>query len=334
MWRFIALIFIIWRLNLELLTWIAKEFVPLKPGFLGSVPWSNFDGGHYLLIAQNGYGEFEQAFFPLYPLLIRFVAKLLGENYIFAGIFISNLAILLALILFWKLLVKIKARESTIKWALVFFLFFPTSYYFASIYSESVFLLLVLLSLLLLEKKQKLLYVLSASLASATRLVGLFLLVPIGLFGYMYYLLRTTGDALLFIHAQPEFGANRSGGEIILLPQVLWRYLKIFTTVSVQTYDFWIALLEVIFFIGALILLWIAWKRGLPRFWIFFSTASILGPTLTGSLSSMPRYILVAFPIFIVLAQFNRRIKLLLYTIFYILHSIFLILFAQGYWIS
>jgi len=33
--------------------------------------WANFDGAHYINIARDGYHQFDQAFFPLYPLMIR-----------------------------------------------------------------------------------------------------------------------------------------------------------------------------------------------------------------------------------------------------------------------
>ena len=330
MLKFILTIFIIWRINLEFLAWLGEKFIPPRQGFLGPIPWANFDGVHYLSIAQNGYFQFEQAFFPFYPLLIRFLGRLLGGNFILAGMVISHLSLLGALILFWKLIEISHIR----RWAIAFLLFSPTSFFFGSLYTESLFLFLILFSFYALEKRKKWLYFVGASLASATKLVGAFLLFPLGLFAYMYYLAKNFKDPLYFIHAQPAFGAGRSGGEIILLPQVYWRYLKIFFTVPLTNYDYWIAVLEFLVFNFALFLLWRGWRRGLPRSWILFSTLAVIGPTLTGSLSSIPRYALTAFPIFIVLANFDKRIKYLLLVTCYLLLCLLTILFTRGFFVA
>lgn len=328
--RFILVVFLIWRINLEFLAWLGKKIVPLREGFLGPIPWANFDGVHYLSIAKNGYYEFQQVFFPLYPMLIRYLERLLGRNYVLAGMVISNLSLLAALLLLWRLI----GNEKIAKWTVIFLLFFPTSFFFGSLYTESLFLVLVLASFLFLKNKKWFLYMLSASLASATRLVGAFLLFPLGLIFYMIYLKKTVGNPLFFIHAQPAFGAGRSGGKIILLPQVYWRYFKIFTTVSWFNYDYWIALLEFILFNLSLLLLWWGWKKGLPKSWILFSTLAVIGPTFTGSLSSIPRYVLITFPIFIVLASFDKRLKHPLFVICYLLFSILTILFTRGYFVA
>lgn len=344
MFKFIFTVFIIWRFNLEFLAWLGKKFVPLRRGFLGPIPWANFDGVHYLSIAQNGYYQFQQAFFPLYPLLIRFLGKLLGGNLVLAGMLINTLSLLGALVLLWKLLEIGDSSTSSgqgfreiggvKKWAIVFMLFFPTSFFLSSIYTESLFLFLILLSFFSLQKKRGFFYMVTASLASATRLVGAFLFFPLGLVAYMIYLKKTIGDPLFFIHAQPAFGAERSGGKIIFLPQVYFRYFKIFLTVSLTNYDFWIAVLEFLVFNVVLILLWLGYKKNLPRIWLVFSFLTIVGPTLTGSLLSIPRFALTAFPIFLILATFNKKLKYLSLVICYLLFSILTILFTRGYFVA
>lgn len=333
--KFIILLFTFWRLNLEVLAWLGSKILPLKEGYLGPIPWANFDGVHYLLIAQSGY-QYKQAFFPLYPLFIRYLGRLLGGNFILSGMLISNLSILLLLFVFWKILSikSLKLSENTKKWSLIFLMFFPTSFYFGSVYTESLFLLLVLLSFHYLSKGKKLFFGIFASLASATRLVGAFLLVPLGLIAYMIFLQKNYGDALFFIHSQPAFGAGRSGGELIILPQVYWRYLKIFLTVPILSYDYFIAFIEFFMFHAGLYLIYLAYRKKLPESWLFFSTAAIVGPTFTGSLSSMPRYVLAAFPIFIMLAGSSKQIRSIAFSISYLLFCLFTILFSQGYWIS
>ena len=379
--KFVFTIFIIWRVNLEFLAWIGKKLFPLREGFLGPIPWANFDGVHYLSIAKNGYYQFQQAFFPLYPLLIRFLGKLLGGNLVLAGMLISNLSLLGALVLFWKLLETRQIKDKTKKWVIVFFLFFPTSFFFGSLYTESLFLALVLGAFLTARKRKWWLAGILGALASATKLIGIFLLLAflwkwfkknkgnknrrakiwnlrfetwdlfknwkleiknlsaiflvfLGLLSYMTFLGKTVGDPFFFIHAQSAFGAERSGGKIILLPQVYWRYFKIFITVSWYNYDLWIALLEFIILNFILLLLWLGWRRKLPKSWLLFSLLTVLGPTLTGSLSSIPRYVLVAFPIFIVIAGFSKKIKYLLFAVCYLLFVVLTILFTRGFFVS
>ena len=154
--RFITIIFIIWRLNLELLNFLGRFILPEKNSFFGTIPWANFDGVHYLSIAKSGYFQYEQAFFPLYPLLIRFLAPLFGGNFVISGFIISNLSLLFSLFIFWKLigLDELKLNSEKRKWVLIFFLFFPTAFFFGSLYTESLFLLLILGSFYFLYKKK------------------------------------------------------------------------------------------------------------------------------------------------------------------------------------
>lgn len=335
---FIGRWFIIWRLHLDVIAWVSRRLFPVNQSFAGEVPWSNFDGVHYLSIAERGYVQFEQAFFPLYPLLIKRLGMILNDNFLLAGLLISNISFIAALIVIWKILMTVfyrrKNKETIVRQTIISLLFFPTSFYFGSVYTESIFLLSILAAWYLLLHHRRMWFGVVAGIASGIRLAGAFLGVPIGLAGYMYYLYRSTGDALLFVHAQPAFGANRSGGDLIILPQVIWRYIKIYTTVPLYQYDYWIAVLEMVMFIVCLTLLWFAWKAKLPKHWIYFSLLAVVVPTLTGTLSSMPRYVLVAFPMFIILGMMREPYRNQLLGISYVLFIILTALFATGHWVS
>ena len=65
------------------------------PPFLRA--FANFDGIHYIHIARYGYNQYEQAFFPLYPLLISILQPLSGGRYFWTGFLISNVTFLLGL---------------------------------------------------------------------------------------------------------------------------------------------------------------------------------------------------------------------------------------------
>ena len=66
--------------------------------------FANWDGGHFLSIAQNGYRQkFQYAFFPLYPLLINILGNWL-QNYLMAALLINFLAAFLAVQLLYQLI--------------------------------------------------------------------------------------------------------------------------------------------------------------------------------------------------------------------------------------
>ncbi len=327
---------------------------------------ANFDGIHYLNIARTGYVQFEQAFFPLFPLAIRFLGIILGKNYLVVGIIISNVAFLVSLYLFFLILKEIKLSKSIIFWSLIFLLSFPTSFFFGAVYSESMFLALFLGSTYSLMKGRLIPAMLFAALASLTRLIGIFIIIPFvailidknmlknlkyslpiilspiaGLLAYALYLWKTSGDPLFFINSQPAFGANRST-HIVLLPQVLYRYIHIFSKMKRQ-FIYFIAGFEFFSFIirfsvTTLYLYTLLKKKPYNLFLIslsIFSFINLILPSLTGTLSSTPRYALLSPVLFIAFAQVKKDIyKVTIFLIFTIFHIILLAFFSQGYFVS
>lgn len=375
------LVAVLYRGYLYLLQFFSTQLIPAKDGFIGPTPLANFDGyHHYLVISKFGYQGFQQAFFPVYPLLIRGIADTLSLEHFAVGLAISFVASIFALYFFWKL-VRLDYDIKTAKWALAFFIAFPTFFFLFAVYTESLFLTFLFASFYFMrrafiqsDKKNKgkiktrflLLSALSGAVASATRFVGIFiipaflveywvhirsrknkfktfelvtlwpaLLLPLGTILYMIYLQIRYNDALFFIHAQPAFGANRSGGEIILLPQVAWRYIKIFMTVPINSYDFWIALSEFATVGLVLLLLFWAYKKGIRKSYILFSVLVVILPTLSGTFSSIMRYSLSAFVIFILFATIkNSKIKYAILITGFILQLVFASLFMRGYFVS
>jgi len=170
-----------------------------------------------------------------------------------------------------------------------------------------------------------------------------------GFLKYTFFLKSTQNDWLYFIHVQPGFGAQRSINKVILIYQVIWRYLKMIVTVDVRQwlyFNVWFELTISLIFFG--LLLWGWYRRReykLRDSWLTFASFAYIVPTLTGTFSSMPRYVLVCFPTFIVLAEllsewkkrpWGRRIHIeKLYLIFSVaLLFLAAMLFEHGYWIS
>ncbi len=358
-YRAVIILFILWRLLLAIIESLAPSIWPLREGFLGPTRWANMDGVHYLSITQNGYFIYEQAFFPLYPNLIRWISSVTGVSTVAAALAISHISLLGGILFFYELARSINPRYAT--WSVVSLLLFPTSFFFASVYTESLFLFLAAVCLWASRRKLWLVAGVAGMLASNTRLFGIFLfpvvmweylkeakrirrwqdilsisLIPIGLIAYMWYLKDSIGDPLAFFHAQPAFGAGRSGGALITLPQVLWRYARILLTVSPVSLIYAVSVIELVTLVLGIWLTWIGLrKKILNTAYLFYALAILVTPTLTGTLSSLPRYILSAFPLFIVLGNMhNTKIKIMMATLFGLGLILMTAAYLQGYFVS
>ena len=100
----IVFLFAVWRSVEFILSSLAIYVLPYQPSFAYpkdllqyNLPrlissFANFDGLYYLRIARFGYQQYEQVFFPLYPLAIR-CFTLIFKNPLIAGLIISNLSL-------------------------------------------------------------------------------------------------------------------------------------------------------------------------------------------------------------------------------------------------
>ena len=330
--------------------------------------FANFDGVHYLTIAKEGYlhVNFIQAFFPLFPLAILRPLSLLTPHHppILTGIIATSLFALTAILLLFAL---IKERTgSAAAWrACVCLLLFPTSFFLGSLYNTSLLLTLILIALFAAMKRHWGVAAGATLLACATHISGillipallltliqahypkatmslrttaipllLILLSSIGLGSYMLYLFVHFHDPLLFFHAQSSFGAGRST-HLVLYPQVVWRSS---TILILSQLDFkYIAYLQE-FLAGTLGLLGIIMSSfAVRRSWLVFALLAFFLPPLTGTMSSMGRYLLICLPLFCTLAllkNYNKYIYWGWLGISTLLLVINTMLFIQGYWVA
>ncbi len=159
------------------------------------------------------------------------------------------------------------------------------------------------------------------------------LVSPLGLISYMYFLNRNFGNALYFLTSQPAFGAGRSATPLVLLPQVVFRYAKIFLSINTFSLTFFNAFLEFSFALFPLVFLILVYRKMRFSYW-FFSLTALLLPTLTGTFSSMPRYALVIFLALPFVAKLENRFYWLAIAIFAILNAILVVLFTRGFWVA
>ncbi len=145
--------------------------------------WHHWDTGHYMSIATYGYQHpWSAAFFPLYPLLERVVMFLTHRNALAAGLFISNLAGLVMLVVLYRLVREDFDHERALR-SVLYLSIFPTAFFFAAGYNEALFLCLALLSFYNIRHGRWWLAGLFGFFACLTRSAGLLLLLP---FGYEY----------------------------------------------------------------------------------------------------------------------------------------------------
>lgn len=363
---------IIWKVLLFLVAVASFELIPLYSTHLlgGGIdfyltkhyifPWANFDGEHFMALAQFGYQEYTQAFFPLYPWIISLSNNIPGDRLVIlakTGLLLSSVSFLAALAFFYKLL-RIDYTSRFSLGVIFLLLAFPTSFYFDALYSESLFLMLICAAFYFFRTKHYFWASMLGFLACTTRVFGVLIfisflidlfvykipfkksfwiiLIPLGLVSYMAYLYYSVGDPLAFYNLQLIVGEQHERG-VVLFPQIIYRYVKILFN-SDLTPLLTTVILELIAGILFFALPIVGYFKKIRLSYLFFAFFGYLLPTIQGSFSSLPRYVLVLFPSFIVLAlmlkPLPKSIKILLGIL-----SVFLLLietafFIRGYWVA
>lgn len=369
----IICLFLIWKSVLFLILSFSYIAIPLySHDLLGGgysqylthyyiLPWANFDGEHFLSIASLGYQQYQQAFFPLFPYLISLGLLAFGNNILagaFTGLLISTITFFSALIFLYKLLKLDYSSKFSLAVILVLLLY-PASFYFNAVYTESLFLFLIVASFYFFRTKHFFWAAIFGLLASTTRVFGVLLLIsflieifinkypirktfwialiPTGLLGYMTYLYYSVGDPLAFYNLQLIVGEQHQRG-VVLFPQVVFRYLKIILSNETLNPLITTILFELIVGIGFMLLPIIGLFKKIRLSYLFFAFAAYLLPTIQGSFSSLPRYVLILFPSFIVLTMVIKALPVWLRYILGFLSLVLLIIettfFLRGYWVS
>jgi hypothetical protein len=318
---------------------------PLGPGgFLGY--WANWDGAWYAEIATEGYGErapASTAFFPLYALLVK-LGTVVGGGPALWGVLVSLASTLFALFFVYRIAEELydarTARAATLCLA-----FFPTAFFLNAVYTEALFLALTSGALwAALVRRDFLVAGLLGALAAATRNVGVLLLVPLllewarhrrefgwravlgialvpaGLATYAAYLGGRFGDPLVFARQQGDYWNREVSGPLatlgdawtaagigagyVLDPATL--FLGTDATPALEASNV-LNLAFLVFFLGVAL----AGLFVLPPGLSVYATALVLLPVFTPSprfpLMSLPRFVLGAFPIFLVLGYLLSR---------------------------
>ena len=306
--------------------------------------WGNWDGAWYAGIAEHGYQRASSpAFFPLYPYLARALGWLLGGHAVLAAVLISLAACLLSFLLLHQLTSRLAGPEVANR-AVLYLAVFPSALFLQAAYAESLFLLLALAMFVLAERGRLVWAGAVCGLALLTRPSGIALVAALGAFAlsrsngrrglsaialsaalfllYPLTLWWQRGEPLAFASAQHHWGRHFSPlGPLIAVCESIGMTVgyiarslasppatKAFHEFQDAAFNNVIALLSLVAFIALLVAVYRRFGARSPYF--VYAAVSLAIPLFSpihgNPLLSLPRFGLVIFPFFIVLAMAGR----------------------------
>jgi hypothetical protein len=190
-------VFLTTRLLLLLVIFLSSAAIPIQVGDYGYASPDNLvldglirhDSWWYVNIAEHGYtmGDIKTGqqgtvtFFPLYPLLVKFMSALTGNVFV-AGVLIANGALLAALAFLYGL-ARDEFDEATAARAVFYLAAAPTAVFFSAMYTESLFVALVCATFYFARRRSWQWAAAAGALAAATRNTGVLLGAVIALEG-------------------------------------------------------------------------------------------------------------------------------------------------------
>ena len=316
-----------------------------------------WDGGFYTSIAVHSYHPGPvSAFFPLYPLTIRWVNAIVGSPVI-SGIAISLVAFAVALYVLHRLVtLELGARHA--RTAVLVLEFFPTALFFSMVYPESLLLALTIGAVYAARTGHWASAGVLGALASATHNSGVLvaipigllylygpradreppatgasrrwlprylprldflwlLLVPLGLIAFFAYMQLKFGDALRPLHLNDTIWHRHFEflGGLIRIPGVVWHGLHTIASAPPERLFpktnglYRAAVYNVVDAVALVFALTgiVAIARRLPFAYLAYTGVALAtlasAPKSVEPLASLPRYILVLFPLQMVLAR-------------------------------
>lgn len=285
------------------------------------------DTNHYMAIAQQGYAHepFDVnsrrsqsfAFFPLLPMLMWVLRQTTSDAMLWSAA-LCNLFFFLALVMLYRLTVAFGYGESAARRTIFYLAAFPVSYFFSTPFTESLFVFFTVASFYAAKRERWWVAGVLGMLASATRLTGVLLfpsllilswqmyrslqlkkivwllLVPVGLFSYMFYTWWLSGDAFAFSHATVAWGRNPT---FFFLGPLFTYLMHPYEITAGWHFNLLNASCALLCFFCIYVLV-----RRREWAFAFYTLISVLLPLSSGVLQSLERYTMGFFPVFIALA--------------------------------
>ncbi len=335
--RSILLLWSLWSATVLALASLASSLPAAAPGrwdpSVAAPPLARWDSGWYWSIAREGY-RYDPAqpqnnigFYPLYPLLVRWISAVFGTPLFGTGIALSLVCLLGALVLIAGLFQEAAGSDLVLP-GVAALLLFPGSFFFAAFYSESLFLLAIAGAFWGARSGRWTAAGLFAAAAALTRFNGFLILVPLawlawearrgdplwpsrqlpgafaalcGAAAYPAFLWQRWGDPLLYVRSKAvgwEKTASPFWG-VVAEAESAWRKLQ---QPGQHGKGFFVELACAILFLFLTVVLF---RRRRTAEGLYCG-ATLLLYLSSGNLSGMLRFSLVLFPCFLVLAELGR----------------------------
>jgi hypothetical protein len=313
--------------------------------------WDTFvryDSGAFYQIARYGYtegpnayvagGRSTIAYFPVYPLLMRYVGRLFGRapsDFFLGGIVVTWVAFAIAMVLLLRL-AKLDLPARRAEHAVLLAAVFPFAFFFGVVYTEATFLVFAVAAFYLFRTRRWIAGGVCGALATATRVNGILILPALAWFAwqsaertrrdrmwaavglvlaasgfgaYCFYIYTLSGNPFEWARVITLWGDSgyKPGGAPWLVLARLGRTLlthpyAFLTTERLAPYDSLNGLAAMIFVIAT------------PFVWWRFGTgygllmaANLWLPLSSGQVEGLGRYCAVMFPFFIWLASIRSR---------------------------
>lgn len=308
--------------------------------------FSTWDIAHYLRLSQDGYEADSPscAFYPLWPAAIRTATVLTRGWPVLTSLLLTNVLSLIGLWLLYRM-VERHYGQTVSRASLILMLAFPAALFFSFPYTESLYLVILMLFFWGLELERWSWVGVAGFLLPLTRPVGVFVVAPLAwylyeqrrkpssiaepvhdaassaevkpvarwhwllllcpLLGYAAYfgiMYAWTGNAFEGFEAQENYPYSPSIRNMFNVAGFADAFLNIHTLDGMMD-----SALDRAFFLLFLALLPAIWKLNKTWFWYALPTGLI--PAMTSYFMSYRRYIMVLFPVFIVLALLLARTK-------------------------
>jgi hypothetical protein len=336
--RYVLLLFVSTRVVLTIIGVVSRLMLGKGPSYTNNIfldIWAVWDSGWYLRIAESGYQSFpitlikshmtNFAFFPLYPYLMKFAGFFLHNNYL-AGVLISNASLIIGAVYLYKL-VNLKEDDVTALRSVKYLFLFPTAFILSGIFAEPLLLAITVACFYYAKKRNWMIVGILGFFSSLTKALGILiflpicyeylssinfkiskikinaiflLLIPSGLLLWSVYNFHLTGDFLAFRHAESAWGRDLTNP----LQPIISGVTDLSITMKLATYFVIFCFILLIYYYN---------KIGFSHFLLGFYT--IVVPLLSEGIAwssrvSMPRYILVVFPLYIILAKLAKHKEL------------------------
>lgn len=299
--------------------------------------WQRWDACWYTKIATYGYetGQNSVSFFPLFPILTGLAGRILLGAMALGGLVVAGAAYVLAMTGLRRL-VALDFGDDVALTTVVAISIFPTAFFFFAPFTESLFLAAAVWAILAARQRLWLIAAIAGLLAALTRIQGLFLVLPLGweavmtwrdagwgmagrwrpptgivlwptlaaltpLVGFMAFLVFSATVA-----GQTPLDAQEAWGGTNFHPP--WEVIDASWRWAIQHHDPLQALNLAMLVLFALVTL-----VGLRQVPVAYSLFAIPQIALVGTriqpipLTSTGRYLLVVFPVFVILALVPGR---------------------------